>query len=298
MSPEIHLALTKKIREYNLDEYWLQDRIYSEPSILGLGDLERVSKEKTQSMGGRLDILLKDPEDDSMYEVEVMLGETDESHIIRTIEYWDLEKRRWPRRNHTAVLIAERISHRFYNVIYLLSQSIPIIGIQVSLVDVDGKVGLHFTKIIDSYEEPDVETEEERPEYDKAYWEKACPQVVKLAGAFESLAASLLENVKLRFLQNYVALTICDIDRVWVRERKGGKSLVEFRMDRDAIEEIAQELEQKGINTRVKYDEYLHINMTSEDFSNHCDEIKKILAGLYKRGLSKKNISSPVPVTS
>ena len=43
-----------------------------------------------------LDILLKDPQDDTMFEVEVMLGETDETHIIRTIEYWDNEKRRWP----------------------------------------------------------------------------------------------------------------------------------------------------------------------------------------------------------
>ena len=31
-----------------------------------------------------------------MYEVEVMLGETDPSHIIRCIEYWDIEKRKYP----------------------------------------------------------------------------------------------------------------------------------------------------------------------------------------------------------
>ena len=33
-------------------------------------------------------MLLKDPEDDSMFEVELKLGATDETHIIRTIEYW------------------------------------------------------------------------------------------------------------------------------------------------------------------------------------------------------------------
>jgi hypothetical protein len=47
--------------------------------------LEAIAQERQQSSGGRLDILLKNPEDDSMYEVEVMLGETDETHIIRTI---------------------------------------------------------------------------------------------------------------------------------------------------------------------------------------------------------------------
>ena len=75
------------IRTAGKDEYWLQDLIFANPGILGLGELIPVSKEKKQSKGGRLDILLEDPEDKSRYEVEVMLGETDPSHIIRAIEY-------------------------------------------------------------------------------------------------------------------------------------------------------------------------------------------------------------------
>src|SRR5207237_5013291 len=113
------------------------------------------SKEKQQSSGGRLDILLKNPEDDSMYEVEVMLGETDETHIIRTIEYWDNEKRRWPQRQHIAVLVAEHINRRFFNVIHLLSHSIPIIAIQVALIQSHDKKTLVFTKMLDTYEEID-----------------------------------------------------------------------------------------------------------------------------------------------
>jgi hypothetical protein len=68
-------------------EFWLRDRIHDSPSILGLGDLQAVMKEKPQSQGGRLDLLLTDPTDNSMFEVELQLGETDPSHIIRTIEY-------------------------------------------------------------------------------------------------------------------------------------------------------------------------------------------------------------------
>lgn len=91
MTNEITLASALSIRDAGLDEYWLQDQIYENPSCLGLGDLDSLSKERRQSSGGRLDLLLKNPEDDSMYEVEVMLGETDETHIIRTIEYWELD---------------------------------------------------------------------------------------------------------------------------------------------------------------------------------------------------------------
>ena len=107
---EIEVSETVSIASLNLNEAWLQERIWETPSALGLGELESVNKEHAVSSGGRLDILLKDPVYDVMYEVEVMLGDTDPSHIIRTIEYWDLVKRRFPQRQHFAVLIAERIT--------------------------------------------------------------------------------------------------------------------------------------------------------------------------------------------
>ncbi len=71
--------------EYN--EKWVQDRIAENPSILGVGNLLLKDKERRQPRAGRLDLLLKDPESGQHYEVELQLGQTDESHIIRTIEY-------------------------------------------------------------------------------------------------------------------------------------------------------------------------------------------------------------------
>ena len=106
MPETIPIAATRWIRDCGFDEIWLQDQIAESPACLQLGELELVSRERQQAGGGRLDILLKDPQDDSMYEVEVMLGDTDETHIIRTIEYWDREKRKWPQRQHFAVLVA------------------------------------------------------------------------------------------------------------------------------------------------------------------------------------------------
>ncbi len=46
------------------------------------GDLSVIQRERQQSKGGRIDFLMSDPETSTMYEVEVMLGATDESHII------------------------------------------------------------------------------------------------------------------------------------------------------------------------------------------------------------------------
>ena len=172
MSDEIKLGKKIFIRNAGKDEYWLQDIIYANPERLGLGKLVAVRKEKKQSNGGRLDILLKDPNDNTMYEVEVMLGETDPSHIIRSIEYWDNEKRKYPQRQHFAVLIAESFDRRYFNVIQLLSLNVPMIAIQADLLEVGDERILNFTKILDVYVEAEDE-EESNPVTENTWREKA-----------------------------------------------------------------------------------------------------------------------------
>lgn len=112
-----------------LNERWLQDRIGEDPAILGLGDLVLKDRERPQPHAGRLDLLLQDAETNKRYEVEVQLGKTDEAHIIRTIEYWDIERKRYPQYDHTAVIVAEDITSRFLNVISLFNGSIPLVAI-------------------------------------------------------------------------------------------------------------------------------------------------------------------------
>jgi hypothetical protein len=106
-------AVPERLRLLGFDERWLQDQINADPSILGLGDLQVIKKEKLQPTGGRIDFVMYDSKNDVRYEVEVMLGAVDESHIIRTIEYWDIERQRYPTIEHRAVLLSEEITSRF-----------------------------------------------------------------------------------------------------------------------------------------------------------------------------------------
>ena len=53
------------------DEAWLQALISDDPALLGLGDLVVKDLERKQISGGRLDMLLADPEGDVRYEVEI-----------------------------------------------------------------------------------------------------------------------------------------------------------------------------------------------------------------------------------
>src|ERR1039458_724092 len=266
MKDDLPVTVVKSFSDFGKDEYWLQDKIYEKPSILGLGELERVTNEKVQSSGGRLDLLLKNPEDDSMFEVEVMLGETDASHIIRTIEYWEIERRRWPKRSHTAVLVAEGINTRFFNVVQLLSQAVPIIGIQVSAIELEGKPGLHFTKMIDSYEEPEVE--DDSPQVDEAYWKKEHPDVLIFAEGYEALANTLFEDVNLRFAQGHIAIAIGGWIRIWIWPARGGLIWVGYRLEEKEVENLKKALEAKGVIPKIRYrPKFIYLEFSTEQNS-------------------------------
>lgn len=156
----------------DLDERWIQARIAEDPSILGLGDLVLKDKERPQPRAGRLDLLLQDPDTSRRFEVEVQLGPTDESHIIRTLEYWDIERKRYPQYEHSAVLIAEDITSRFLNVISLFNGTIPLIAIQMQALTVNEGVTLVFTTVMDELTRgPVAEDEELREATDRGYWE-------------------------------------------------------------------------------------------------------------------------------
>jgi hypothetical protein len=148
----------------HFDESWVKERIVEDTAILGLGNLKVRDIERIQKRG-RLDLLLVDDEDDDdvkWYEIEVQLGETDSSHIIRTIEYWDEEQRRYPNRSHCAVLIAEDVTNRFLNVLSLFNRHIPIMVIQMKAIQVQDSVLLHFTRVLDTLERPEEDDGENK----------------------------------------------------------------------------------------------------------------------------------------
>jgi len=132
--------LLKTHPEFN--EKWVQEKIAEDPSILGIGELILKDQERNQLGAGRLDLLFQDPDSNLRYEVEIQLGKTDESHLFRSIDYWDLERKRYPQYDHVAVLIAEDITSRFLNVISLLNGFIPLIAIQLNAIQVGDQITL------------------------------------------------------------------------------------------------------------------------------------------------------------
>ena len=190
-----------------LTEKWLQGKIVEDPSLLGFGDLRVAAREKSLPGRGRLDLLLIDDDKDIRYEVELQLGATDESHIIRTLEYWDIEKRRYPHSDHVAVIVAEDITARFFNVISLFNGFIPIVAIRVAAIDLgDNNVTLMFTTVLDHHVRV-TDDEESGIVADREYWEKASnPEIMTLMDDLMELIHRTDPSVRLNYTQQYIGL--------------------------------------------------------------------------------------------
>lgn len=191
------------------NERGLQEYIIRNPDKLGLGDVAVIDQERIQDSGGRLDILLEDQNNDSRYEVEIQLGGTDETHIIRTIEYWDNERKKYPQYNHTAVIIAEEITGRFFNVIGLFNGFIPIMAINVTAVELpSGELGVLFTKILDSVN-LGLDDEPAEPT-DRTYWEtvKSTPDKVALADKVLDIVKEFASSAELNYNMHYIGLRV------------------------------------------------------------------------------------------
>jgi len=191
-----------------LNETWVQDRIAEDPSILRLGDVILKDKERIQPRAGRLDLLMQEADGNRRYEVEVQLGATDESHIIRTIEYWDIERKRYPMYEHTAVIVAEDITSRFLNVIGLFNGMIPLVAIQMSALKNGNQVGLVFTTVLDHMPLGLIEEDEEVAEAtDRAYWEqRGAKKTLAMTDQLLEIAKTHDPKLELKYNKFYIGL--------------------------------------------------------------------------------------------
>src|SRR5687767_7615914 len=243
---EYKKAQPVKLRDVGKDERWLQDLINNDPSILGLGDLSVFRREKLQYSGGRIDFVVDDPEDAIRYETEIMLGILNESHIMRTIEYWDIERRRYPSLEHRAVIVAEDITNRFFNIISLMNKAIPIIAIQLNAFAVDNYLCLNLVKVLDLSDTGEEDEQGNQETTDRSYWEKrANPQSIAIMDAVMEIV-KLIGQPKLTYNKRYIAVNTSGRHFMFCHPRKGSNLLMRLRVDEDR-ESLIKRFEEQGV---------------------------------------------------
>lgn len=269
-------------------ENMIQEFIFNDPSVLGLGDVTPIQREKIQPAGGRLDMLLASDDKGTRYEVEIQLGATDPSHIIRTIEYWDTEKRRYPQYDHCAVIIAEEITGRFMNVIQLFNGSIPLIAIQISAFKNGDNISLSFTKIIDRVSLANEDEEDFEPT-DRNYWEKrSTTSIMKNVDRIFAELGELTHGYELKYNKFYIGLSKDGLVKNFI-EFKPKKSFLYIIVKGEECSELIEKIEASGleVNYIPRWKEYdIKINKL-DDFLNN----KQLILEVVKSSMEYYNIN-------
>ena len=262
-------------------ERWVQEKIADDPAILGLGDLVLRDKERIQPRAGRLDLLLQDLESNRRYEVEIQLGPTDETHIIRTIEYWDIERKRYPQYDHCGVLIAEDITSRFLNVISLFNGTIPLIALQMQAIEVGEYMTLIFTKVLDEmtlgYEDDEMEPS------DRKYWENkvGTKKTVGMVDTALKLVHELDSTLELKYNKMYIGLSKDGrpFNFVTFMPRKVGM-IVTLRLDKS--NQIDKLIEDSGFNTLKYTGREYQIKLSESNLKEHNSRLNELISKAFE----------------
>ena len=268
----------------DFSEVWLHEQISKDSSILGLGELDVIQHERVQVGAGRLDMLLADADADSptRYEVEIMLGPTDPSHVIRTIEYWDIERRRYPAYDHIAVLVAEQVTARFLNVISLLSGSIPIIAIQLNALRVNNMVVLDFVKVIDQRQLREDDTGEAggsaEPDADRSTWDarvgatimKLCDRVAQIANE------TAVPTLEIKYKKGFVALSVPGsfFNVIGLSPKK---NFIRIRFRVPDPEMWVKRLSEAGVEAELKDGTFVLVRLRNTDFEHNEDMLRELV---------------------
>lgn len=274
--------------EFN--EKWVQDRIAEDPSILGLGDLVLRDRERVQPRAGRLDLLLQDPDTKRRYELELQLGATDEAHIIRTIEYWDIEKKRYPQYDHCAVLVAEDVTARFLNVVSLFNGTIPLIAIQMQALKVGDHVTLVFSTVMDELTRGLVDEDEdaEATPTDRAYWERrGSKETLAMADQLAEIVREFDATLELKYNKFYIGLARDGQPNNFATFRPRRNHLI-FEAKLPQSDELDAKIDVAGLDT-LEYNKrwgIYRIRLERGAVKKHAETLKELLgmAFTYRNG--------------
>jgi hypothetical protein len=239
-----------------------------------------VGKE-VQAAGGRVDFVLANSGGGVRYEVEVQLGATDPSHIVRTIEYWDAERARRRESSHIAVLVAEDITSRFLNVISLLHKSVPIIAIQMQAFEVGTHLTLVFTTVVDLSSPRDEEEDDAKATADRAYWGARAGSAMPIVDELFEFAQKLNAEFKLKYNLGFIQINKRNRIFVWFTPTKIYTKIGVKMARTTESEDLKAHLESAGLE--VEYEEAgkggssYRVTVDNGKFGEHASSIKKLV---------------------
>jgi hypothetical protein len=183
--------------------------------------------------------------------------------------------------------VAEEITSRFLNVISLFNGVIPMMALQLNAMQVDEKIILNFTKVLDEISTGAVEQEEElseREATDRNYWEEKGSELsMGLADECLELLKEIDATLALTYNKYYIGLRQGNRANNFVIFKAKKKFLrAEVRVaDLDAVREELKnaDIEVLGVDKRWRRVRFI---INKGEIPGHKEALGKILLKAYK----------------
>ena len=210
-------------------------------------------------------------------------------HILFVIEYWDIERKRYPQYDHCAVLVAETVTSRFLNVVSLFNGTIPLIALQMQALKVGDNITLIFSTVMDEFSRGRVDEDEdaESAPTDRDYWEnKATNNTVGLADDLLGLVKEIDEKLELKYNKFYIGLAQegHPFNFVTFRPRKKNILLTVKIPQSEETEKMIEDGELETLEYNKRYGVY-RIRLTEQDIKTKREILKELAQMAY--GLRK-----------
>lgn len=264
----------------DINETVIQQSIADDPSVLGLGDLVLKDKERLQPALAdwifcfRIGIPVED------MKLRCNSERLTKVTSLEQIEYWDIERKRYPQYEHCAVIIAEDITSRFFNVINLFNGFIPLIAIHMAAYKYGEEIGLVFTKVLDEMPLGLVEEDEETQEItNRDYWLKRGTEVtVRMADEILEIINNFKPGFSLKYNKFYIGIAkdgqannfaICRPKKNYMR--------LELRIPKtDEIDDIIEKNGIEEMDYDAKWGRY-RIRLNKGDVKKNIEWLKTLL---------------------
>jgi predicted transport protein len=180
--------------------------------------------------------------------------------------------------------VAEEITSRFFNVISLFNQSIPIIALKLTALKLGDQYGVIFTKIL-NYERKGIETDEDNQTTTREVWiKRSATPTMAIADQILTIAKELSPGFEFRYAKNYITMKLEGKGRTFVYlipQKKELKIWVTLK----AAPELDKLCENEELD--VKYNDYYNgyqFDLRPGDVETHRDFFKDFIGRLYKAG--------------
>ncbi len=285
-----------------IKEKSIQDIIANNPEIIGLGNLKLVGKETNQKNAGRIDLLFQEKDSNKIYEVEIQLGRLNESHLLRAVGYWNIERKNSPLYEHNAVVIAEDIEDRMLDLIELYKGNVSIIVLKMTAYEIENEVFLTFDKIdgkkSNVTDDGSNKSGEYKPfkGYDRQYWVnkvdgKTLIEVDKILGLLREIDSNIIIN----YTEKYIGFKKKYDDFVLIRPKcpSISKSVLDKSNDPDIKIKVVKESDSFVFIELEK--DTLTLKLVLEELRKTETMIDN--AGLTRGKYSKKRGNYPIKLT-